>query len=220
MAEPRTVGQVHLHQEGAVAVITLDNPPVNSSTDAVRRGILAALGRIDAQRTTAVVLTGTGQHLMAGADLRVPFLGGTPCLQQPLRRTNIQWSAGSAGGVDCTGAYTLDFNAWIAGGNDPYLDVGGAPAFITVEVQSTFRPGDGPKDAEVKAKLSGLDGLATGTSVMVFGAYTLIGIWQFGQSCTVNPGPTCYEVRDPLDLAAGGLELCVTVIADAGFEGG
>ncbi|MCE8005158.1 3-hydroxyacyl-CoA dehydrogenase NAD-binding domain-containing protein [Billgrantia ethanolica] len=70
MAEPRTGGQVHLRQEGAVAVIVLDNPPVNSSTDAVRRGILAALGRIDVQRTTAVVLTGAGQHLMAGADLR------------------------------------------------------------------------------------------------------------------------------------------------------
>jgi phospho-N-acetylmuramoyl-pentapeptide-transferase len=47
----------------------------------------------------------------------------------------------------------------------------------------------------------GLDGLATGASVMVFGAYTLIGIWQFNQSCTNAPGPACYEVRDPLDLA-------------------
>ena len=28
----------------------------------------------------------------------------------------------------------------------------------------------------------GLDGLATGASVMVFGAYLLIGIWQFGNS--------------------------------------
>lgn len=47
----------------------------------------------------------------------------------------------------------------------------------------------------------GLDGLATGASVMVFGAYTLIGIWQFNQSCSVSPSATCYEVRDPLDLA-------------------
>lgn len=47
----------------------------------------------------------------------------------------------------------------------------------------------------------GLDGLATGASVMVFGAYTLIGIWQFNQSCTISPGLACYEVRDPLDLA-------------------
>ncbi|MBD0292321.1 MAG: phospho-N-acetylmuramoyl-pentapeptide-transferase [Jiangellaceae bacterium] len=47
----------------------------------------------------------------------------------------------------------------------------------------------------------GLDGLATGACVMVFGAYTLIGVWQYNQSCQVTPGPTCYEVRDPLDIA-------------------
>nr|WP_281386707.1 phospho-N-acetylmuramoyl-pentapeptide-transferase [Jiangella mangrovi] len=47
----------------------------------------------------------------------------------------------------------------------------------------------------------GLDGLATGASVMVFGAYTLIGIWQFNQNCRTAPGPACYDVRDPLDLA-------------------
>ncbi|NVK42845.1 MAG: enoyl-CoA hydratase/isomerase family protein [Oceanospirillaceae bacterium] len=70
MAEPRTGGQVHLRHEGDVAVITLDNPPVNSSTDAVRRGILAALAEIDAGQTRAVVLTGAGRNLMAGADLR------------------------------------------------------------------------------------------------------------------------------------------------------
>jgi len=47
----------------------------------------------------------------------------------------------------------------------------------------------------------GLDGLATGASVMVFGAYTLVNIWQNNQQCALSPGPTCYEVRDPLDLA-------------------
>ncbi|AJC59003.1 phospho-N-acetylmuramoyl-pentapeptide- transferas e [Streptomyces sp. 769] len=49
----------------------------------------------------------------------------------------------------------------------------------------------------------GLDGLATGASVMVFGAYTFIGIWQYQESCAnqITAGPGCYEVRDPLDLA-------------------
>jgi len=51
----------------------------------------------------------------------------------------------------------------------------------------------------------GLDGLATGASVLVFGAYTFIGVWQFQESCAnagtlTNPN-ACYEVRDPLDLA-------------------
>jgi phospho-N-acetylmuramoyl-pentapeptide-transferase len=47
----------------------------------------------------------------------------------------------------------------------------------------------------------GLDGLATGTSVMVFASYVLIGIWQFGQNCAITAVGNCYEVRDPLDLA-------------------
>jgi phospho-N-acetylmuramoyl-pentapeptide-transferase len=47
----------------------------------------------------------------------------------------------------------------------------------------------------------GLDGLATGTSVMVFGSYVLIGIWQFNQSCAISPGAKCYPVTDPLDNA-------------------
>ena len=47
----------------------------------------------------------------------------------------------------------------------------------------------------------GLDGLATGAASMVFAAYTVVNIWQFNQFCATDPGPTCYEVRDPLDLA-------------------
>lgn len=49
----------------------------------------------------------------------------------------------------------------------------------------------------------GLDGLAAGASVMVFGAYTLVNIWQNNQWCgqaDISYG-RCYEVRDPLDLA-------------------
>ena len=49
----------------------------------------------------------------------------------------------------------------------------------------------------------GLDGLATGVSLIVFGAYILVGIWQLNQTCQrlASAGPRCYEVRDPQDLA-------------------
>ncbi|MCC3279688.1 phospho-N-acetylmuramoyl-pentapeptide-transferase [Arthrobacter sp. zg-Y40] len=48
----------------------------------------------------------------------------------------------------------------------------------------------------------GLDGLAAGASILVFGAYFLIGIWQYNQSCGAeDAGSVCYEVRDPMDLA-------------------
>ncbi|MGY4646138.1 phospho-N-acetylmuramoyl-pentapeptide-transferase [Cellulomonas sp. URHB0016] len=49
----------------------------------------------------------------------------------------------------------------------------------------------------------GLDGLATGVSLIVFGAYVIIGVWQFNQTCQelASAGPRCYEARDPLSLA-------------------
>jgi phospho-N-acetylmuramoyl-pentapeptide-transferase len=55
----------------------------------------------------------------------------------------------------------------------------------------------------------GLDGLAAGACVMIFGAYALINIWQYNQSCayTGSAGPKCYEVRDPYDLAVVAIAL-------------
>ncbi|MCM3926071.1 phospho-N-acetylmuramoyl-pentapeptide-transferase [Frankia sp. AiPs1] len=48
----------------------------------------------------------------------------------------------------------------------------------------------------------GLDGLAAGTSAMVFGAYVVISFWQFGNLCEPGDSPAgCYAVRDPLDVA-------------------
>jgi phospho-N-acetylmuramoyl-pentapeptide-transferase len=48
----------------------------------------------------------------------------------------------------------------------------------------------------------GLDGLASGTATMVFGAYVIITFWQFGNSCALSDAASnCYAVRDPLDLA-------------------
>jgi phospho-N-acetylmuramoyl-pentapeptide-transferase len=47
----------------------------------------------------------------------------------------------------------------------------------------------------------GLDGLATGAAILVLAAYTIIGIWQLRNDCTVFLAPACYDVRDPQDLA-------------------
>jgi phospho-N-acetylmuramoyl-pentapeptide-transferase len=57
----------------------------------------------------------------------------------------------------------------------------------------------------------GLDGLATGACTMVLAAYVVISVWQFGNSCSTDLVPKCYEVRDPLDLAvvaAAGVGAC------------
>ena len=47
----------------------------------------------------------------------------------------------------------------------------------------------------------GLDGLAGGSSAMVFGTYVVISFWQFRYNCSTSPLAGCYDVRDPLDLA-------------------
>ena len=56
----------------------------------------------------------------------IPFQGGWLCVRPPLRRTPVQ----SSGGLlpppsrDCTGVFSIDFNAWIASGADPALVAG------------------------------------------------------------------------------------------------
>ena len=47
----------------------------------------------------------------------------------------------------------------------------------------------------------GLDGLASGVTAIVMGAYVLITFWQFRNSCSYGASVGCYSVRDPLDLA-------------------
>jgi phospho-N-acetylmuramoyl-pentapeptide-transferase len=47
----------------------------------------------------------------------------------------------------------------------------------------------------------GLDGLAAGSAIATFGAFALLGVWQYGQNCSFSRFTRCYEVRDPLDLA-------------------
>jgi Tol biopolymer transport system component len=53
----------------------------------------------------------------------LPFQGGYLCVSPPLKRTPVQSSGGvnPPPALDCTGNYGFDFNAWIAGGQDPAL---------------------------------------------------------------------------------------------------
>ncbi len=47
----------------------------------------------------------------------------------------------------------------------------------------------------------GMDGLAAGSSAMVFSAYVVIAFWQFRHPCLPPAGPWCYQVRGSGDLA-------------------
>jgi 3-hydroxyacyl-CoA dehydrogenase len=61
---------VRSERAGDVVVLTIDNPPVNSLSAAVRRALLESLGAVKASGGRALVLTGVGKAFSAGADIR------------------------------------------------------------------------------------------------------------------------------------------------------
>jgi len=62
---------VRIEGAGDIAVIVVENPPVNALSHAVRAGLLAAIEQADRDpRVRAIVLYGAGKAFMAGADLR------------------------------------------------------------------------------------------------------------------------------------------------------
>ncbi|MEX2123831.1 MAG: 3-hydroxyacyl-CoA dehydrogenase NAD-binding domain-containing protein [Woeseia sp.] len=62
---------VNLARHGRVSVITIDNPPVNALSQAVRRGLVDCLDEAEADASArAIVLVCSGRTFIAGADIR------------------------------------------------------------------------------------------------------------------------------------------------------
>ena len=62
---------VTIAREGEIAVVTVDNPPVNALSQALRQGLWDAVGALDADAgVRAVVLICAGRTFIAGADVR------------------------------------------------------------------------------------------------------------------------------------------------------
>lgn len=63
--------QVRFEIDGDIAVITIDNPPINAGSAAVRRGLLEAIAQVQsAEQVTGAVIIGAGSTFIAGSDLR------------------------------------------------------------------------------------------------------------------------------------------------------
>ncbi|HJU57838.1 MAG TPA: phospho-N-acetylmuramoyl-pentapeptide-transferase [Actinomycetota bacterium] len=62
----------------------------------------------------------------------------------------------------------------------------------------------------------GLDGLASGASILVLSGYVFIAFWQFRHTCELGPSPSCYpvDVNAALDVA---IVAGAAVGATAGF---
>ncbi|MFD2843019.1 enoyl-CoA hydratase-related protein [Paracoccus cavernae] len=62
---------VTIARAGNIAIVTVDNPPVNALSQAVRQGLWDAVATLDAEaEVTAVVLHCAGRTFIAGADVR------------------------------------------------------------------------------------------------------------------------------------------------------
>ncbi len=64
-------GRVHLERDGDIAVLVIDNPPVNAGSHAVRKGLLEAIATVEGDETlVGAVLIGAGRSFISGSDLR------------------------------------------------------------------------------------------------------------------------------------------------------
>jgi enoyl-CoA hydratase/carnithine racemase len=88
---------ISTQQDGAVAIVTIDHPPVNALSSALLEELEAELGRLDDdERVRAIVLKGGGERaFVAGADIT----------EFPALRESASQEGGSARGIQRLGAH-------------------------------------------------------------------------------------------------------------------
>ncbi|MDO8535246.1 MAG: enoyl-CoA hydratase-related protein [Xanthobacteraceae bacterium] len=70
MAKPANQSPVAITRKDSVALVIIDNPPVNALSQAVRLGLLDAFRQLAADpEVAAIVVAGAGRDFIAGADL-------------------------------------------------------------------------------------------------------------------------------------------------------
>lgn len=63
-------GKVHFAMQGEIAVLTIDNPPVNAGSHGVRKGIVEGIAAAEEKGAKAAILVGAGRCFVAGSDLK------------------------------------------------------------------------------------------------------------------------------------------------------
>ena len=90
---------VHIRYDGEVAVVTVDNPPVNAISREVRRSFVEAFKAIESnhRKLDRVILTGSGNYFSAGVDAR-EFDGALlepnlPDVVEGIEKSHVPWIA-------------------------------------------------------------------------------------------------------------------------------
>ncbi|WP_103258973.1 3-hydroxyacyl-CoA dehydrogenase NAD-binding domain-containing protein [Tabrizicola aquatica] len=89
---------ISIDRDGDIAIVTVDNPPVNALGQALRQGLWDAVGTLDADDTIrAVVLICAGRTFIAGADVtefgKPPMPPHLPDLVDRLEQAAKPWTA-------------------------------------------------------------------------------------------------------------------------------
>jgi hypothetical protein len=111
---------------GCPAVTTYCTAKVNS---AGCTGVIGSSGTPSASAGSGFLITATNMlnnksglfFYGLNGQIGAPFQGGFLCVKNPIKRTSVQSSNGNPPPNDCSGSYSIDFNAYIAGGLDPNL---------------------------------------------------------------------------------------------------
>ena len=95
---------VHIEKTDGLAFVTIDNPPVNAASQAVRAGLITAIADTEADDTVkAVVLRAEGATFTAGADVsefdKPPLEPHLPDLILALEATTKPWIAALHGSI-------------------------------------------------------------------------------------------------------------------------
>ncbi len=95
---------ISVSTKNGVAVVTIDNPPVNAASAAVRKGLMRALARTEADHgVSAVVLHCAGMTFVAGADIsefgKPPVEPHLPDVIDAIERASKPWVAALHGTV-------------------------------------------------------------------------------------------------------------------------
>ncbi|MEP0049435.1 MAG: 3-hydroxyacyl-CoA dehydrogenase NAD-binding domain-containing protein [Roseobacter sp.] len=95
---------VQIHKTGGLAYVTIDNPPVNAASQAVRIGLMAAISDTESDDTVlGVILRAAGRTFTAGADVtefdKPPVEPHLPDVILALENTTKPWIAALHGNI-------------------------------------------------------------------------------------------------------------------------
>lgn len=201
---------VSVQIDGEIAVVTINNPPINAASYDVRAGLVEALDQTDRSNVKAVVLICEGRTFVAGADVREfgvepkePHLPDVLTMIQNAPRPWVAAIHGTALGGGCELALVCAYRIADKGAKFgfPEVNLGLIPgAGGTVRLPRLISSLDA-LELIVTGKPVGADkALALGLVDQISDENLLLDAKAFAATIASKPLPTPLDMRTPIDL--------------------